>query len=128
MSLIKSEDNKKWINAFVATCAGVAGFVAIRFLEQMGEWFDLEAKIPSFQITVQVVGIIIGLILFIAVTKNKNASEHLNDVYSELVKVTWPKKEDVMATTVGLVIALSIISGIFVLVDMGFRKLLELVL
>jgi preprotein translocase subunit SecE len=49
-------------------------------------------------------------------------------VYAELVKVTWPKKEDVMATTVGLVIALSIISGIFVLVDMGFRKLLELIL
>jgi len=62
------------------------------------------------------------------VTRNKSASEHLNDVYAELVKVTWPKKEDVMATTVGLVIALSIISGIFVLVDMGFRKLLELIL
>ena len=26
MSLIKSEDNKKWINAFVAICAGVTGF------------------------------------------------------------------------------------------------------
>ena len=84
--------------------------------------------IPSFQIFVQVVGIIVGLVLFIVVTRNKGASQHLNDVYSELVKVTWPKKEDVMATTVGLVIALSIISGIFVLVDMGFRKILELVL
>ena len=128
MSLIKSEDNKKWINAFVAICAGVTGFVAIRFFEQMGEWFDLEAKIPSFPIVVQVVGIMVGLILFVVVTRNKDASEHLNQVYSELVKVTWPKKEDVMATTVGLVIALSIISGIFVLVDMGFRKLLELIL
>ena len=124
MSLIKSEDNKKWINAFVAICAAVT----IRFFEQMGEWFDLEAKIPSFPIVVQVVGIIIGLIIFVVVTRNKSASEHLNDVYAELVKVTWPKKEDVMATTVGLVIALSIISGIFVLVDMGFRKLLELIL
>ena len=128
MSLIKSEDNKKWINAFVAICAAVTGFVAIRFFEQMGEWFDLEAKIPSFPIVVQVVGIIIGLIIFVVVTRHKSASEHLHDVYAELVKVTWPKKEDVMATTVGLVIALSIISGIFVLVDMGFRKLLELIL
>ncbi len=128
MSIIKSEDSGKWINAFVAICSFIVGFVIIRFLEQMGEWFDLEAKVANFQIVSQVAGIVIALVVFRLVTTNKNASEHMNEVYSELVKVTWPKKEDILGTTVGLVIALSIVSGIFVLVDMGFRKLLELVL
>ncbi|EQC48095.1 preprotein translocase subunit SecE [Bacteriovorax sp. Seq25_V] len=128
MSLIKSEDSKKWINSFLAIVSGICGLVVIRFLEQMGEWFDLEAKVPNFPITIQVVGIAVAVVIFVSVIKNKSASEHLDRVYSELVKVMWPKKDDVLKTTIGLVIALSIISGIFVLVDLGFRKLLDTIL
>lgn len=128
MSIIKSEDSGKWINAFVAICSFIVGFVIIRFLEQMGEWFDLEAKIANFQIVTQVAGIVIALIVFRFVTTHEQASAHMNEVYAELVKVTWPKKEDILGTTVGLVIALSIVSGLFVLVDMGFQKILEFIL
>ena len=128
MSIIKSEDSGKWINAFVAICSFIVGFVIIRFLEQMGEWFDLEAKITNFQIVTQVVGIVIALVVFRVVTTHQQASTVMNEVYAELVKVTWPKKEDILGTTVGLVIALSIVSGLFVLVDMGFQKILEFIL
>jgi preprotein translocase subunit SecE len=50
----------------------------------------------------------------------------MQEVYSELVKVVWPDKDSIMKMTVGLVIAVSVISGIFVLVDFTFRKILEL--
>ncbi|MFG1500266.1 preprotein translocase subunit SecE [Halobacteriovorax sp. XZX-3] len=128
MSLIKSEDSKKWINAFVAAVSAICGFITIRFLEQLSEWFDLEAKVPNFPITVQVAGIVVGLIVFLVIAKNKNASTMLEDVYAELVKVVWPNKDDVLKTTIGLVIALSIVSGIFVLVDYTFRQLLDIIL
>lgn len=128
MSLIKSEDSKKWINSFLAVVSGICGLVVIRFFEQMGEWFDLEAKVPQFQIVTQVTGILVALIIFVSIIKNKGASEYLSEVYSELVKVVWPNKDDVMKTTVGLVFALSIISGLFVLVDFGVRKLLQIIL
>lgn len=128
MSLIKSEDSKKWINAFVAGVSAICGFITIRFLEQMSEWFDLEAKVPNFPITVQVAGIVVGLIVFMIILKNKSASTMLEEVYAELVKVVWPNKDDVLKTTIGLVIALSIVSGIFVLVDFSFRKLLGIIL
>lgn len=128
MSLIKSEDSKKWINAFVAAVSAICGFITIRFFEQLGEWFDLEAKVPNFPITVQVVGIVVGLIVFMVIVKNKSASTLLEDVYGELVKVVWPNKDDVLKTTIGLVIALSIVSGIFVLIDYSFRQLLSLIL
>lgn len=128
MSLIKSEDSKKWINSFVAIVSAISALIVIRFSEQMGEWFDLEAKIPNFPITVQVVGIVIGLIVFISITKNKNASSYMDEVYAELVKVVWPNKDEVLKITVGLLIALSLVSGLFVLIDFGFRKLLEVIL
>ena len=128
MSLIKSEDSKKWINSFVAIVSAISGIIDIRFSEQMGEWFDLEAKIPNFPITVQVVGILIGLVVFISITKNRNASSYMDEVYAELVKVVWPNKDEVIKITIGLLIALSIVSGIFVFIDFGFRKILELIL
>ena len=37
-------------------------------------------------------------------------------------------KDDVLKTTVGLIFAISIISGIFVLVDFSVRKLLNIIL
>jgi preprotein translocase subunit SecE len=57
MSILKIEDSKKWINAFLAIVSVIAGFVTIRFLLTMGEWFDLEAKIGNFPVVIQGVGI-----------------------------------------------------------------------
>ncbi|OUR94022.1 preprotein translocase subunit SecE [Halobacteriovorax marinus] len=126
MTLVRVEDGKKWINTFVAILSILAGFVAIRFMAQLGEWFDLEAKITSYLVVSQAIGILIGLGTFVGILKNKNASTHMQEVYSELVKVVWPDKDSVMKMTVGLVIAVSVISGIFVMVDFTFRKILEL--
>lgn len=127
MSLVRVEDGKKWINAFVAIISILAGFVTIRFAGQLSEWFDLEAKVSNFLALSQGLGILIGLVTFIGILKNKNASTHMQEVYSELVKVVWPDKDSVLKMTVGLVVAVSIISGIFVLIDFTFRKILELV-
>lgn len=127
MSLIKAEDNQKWINFFVVIISALSGFLFIRFLQQMGEWFDLEAKIPYFLGVSQGAGILLGLIIFIVIQKNKNSKEHLNEVYSELVKVIWPDSESVVKSTIGILIGLTILSCIFVSVDYLFREGLNLI-
>lgn len=126
MSIVKTEDSKKWINSFIAIISVIAGYVTIRFVEQLGEWFDLEARIPNFLLTTQGVGILVGVVVFLSIFKNKNASNHLNEVYAELVKVVWPDKDSILKMTMGLVVALSIVSGFFVLVDFLFREFLQL--
>jgi preprotein translocase subunit SecE len=126
MSLVKSEDNKKWINTFSAICSIIVGYVLIQFLQQMGEWFDLEARVPHFLMISQGLGIVSGLITFIIITRNRNSSTHLNEVFAELVKVIWPKSDDVIKSTVVIIIGLSLMSGLFVGVDFTFQKLLEL--
>ncbi|MCO4792666.1 MAG: preprotein translocase subunit SecE [Bacteriovoracaceae bacterium] len=127
MSIIKSEDGRKWINSFIAIVSILAGFVTIRFLESMGEMFDLEAKVKYFIMISQGVGILVGLTTFISILKNKTASTHLHEVYGELVKVVWPDKDSVVKVTIGIIIGVSIISSIFVGVDFTFRKILELI-
>lgn len=127
MSIIKAEDSKKWINFFIALISMLCGYLTIQFLGQMGEWFDLEARIPFFRGVVQGAGIVIGLAVFLVVKANGQAQEHLNEVYSELVKVIWPDSDSVVKSTVGILIGLAILSGIFVMVDFGFRELLNLI-
>ncbi|EQC46504.1 preprotein translocase, SecE subunit [Bacteriovorax sp. BSW11_IV] len=127
MSLVRAEDKKKWINAFVAIMSILCGYTMIRFVAKLGEWFDLEAKIGNFLAFNQGVGILVGLMVFVLVIKNRKATEHMDEVYEELVKVSWANKDAVLKITVGLVIGLSIVSGIFVLIDLAFREILNLI-
>ncbi len=126
MSIIKSEDGKKWINSFVAIVSILVGFITIRFLEQLGEWFDLEAKVGNFLAFTQGVGVLVGLITFISILKNPKASGYLKEVYGELVKVVWAENDTVLKVTVGIIIGLAIVSSIFVLIDYLAQQLLSL--
>ncbi|RLA61624.1 MAG: preprotein translocase subunit SecE [Epsilonproteobacteria bacterium] len=127
MSILKSEDSKKWINALVAMIAVLSGFVSIRFTETMGEWFDLEAKVGNFLAMSQGIGVAVGLLTFFVVYKNKKAMAYLNGVFSELIKVIWPEKDAVVKATIGIIIGVSIFSGLFVLVDFLCQKVLNLI-
>ncbi len=126
MSVIKQEDNQKWINSLVAVFSIIVAFIVIRFSETMGEWFDLEAKVPNFGLVAQGLGIVLGLVSFVLIVKNKSAYSHLKEVYGELTKVIWPDKDTILKITIGLVISLSIVSGFFVLVDFIFSEVLNL--
>lgn len=126
MSIVRKEDGKKWINSFVAVVSIITGFLAIRFIQQLSEWFDLEAKVDNFVLISQGVGVVVGLALFIGIFKSKSASSHLGEVYDELVKVVWPDRDTIFKVTVGIVISLAIVSAIFVGVDYLFRAMLDL--
>lgn len=127
MSIIRSEDSRKWINTLIASCAVLAGYASIRFIVQLGEWFDLEAKVGNFLGVTQGAGVLIGLAVFVGVSKNKKAMTLLNEVYGELVKAVWPQKDAIVKITIGLVVSLSIVSLIFVAIDLMFRKILEFI-
>jgi preprotein translocase subunit SecE len=127
MSIIKSEDSSKWITALVIIGAALCGFVVFKFAQQMGVWFDLEAKLSSFNFVSQAVGFVSAVIFFAVVMKNSKTSTYLQDVYNELLKVVWPTKDATLKITMGLVVALVIVSAIFVFVDFVFKKILSFV-
>lgn len=127
MSILKTEDKNKWINTFVAISSMLTAYVTIVLVKLLGEWFDLEAKVPNFIILAQVFGIVVGIATFIMALKNTKAMGYLNDVYSELVKVSWPDKDAILKSTIGIIIGVAILAGLFVLVDFIVQKLLSLV-
>ena len=124
MSLIKSQDGKKWINSFIVISSGILGYVFIRFLQQIMDWFDLEAQFPNYDHLASLFGVAVGVLAFLFIQKSKTAYTHLNEVYSELVKVVWPEKDSVLKVTIGIVIGLSFVSLILLGVDYACRTIL----
>ena len=127
MSIIKSEDSRKWITALTVIASALAGFVIYKFVGQLGDWFDLETKISNFNIVAQGLGFLVGVGTFIYILKNSETSSYLEEVYSELVKVVWPSKDATVKMTIGIAIALVIVAAIFTAVDFIFKKILEFV-
>ena len=127
MSVVRKENEKKWINAFAAVVGIISGHLSIRFIAQCGDWFDLEAKIDHFLYLGQGLGILVGLGTFLVILKNKQSAQHLKEVYGELLKVVWPDKDTVLKVTVSIIIGVTILSGLFVGVDFLLQKGLELI-
>ncbi|MEI8345900.1 MAG: preprotein translocase subunit SecE [Pseudomonadota bacterium] len=126
MSIIKSEDKGKWINAFVMLTCILVGFICIRFFYQLGEWFDLEAKLRNFIVWAQMAGVLVGIGTFLYIRNKKEALVHLDEVYAELVKVIWPDKDSTIKVTVGILIGVSIVAAFLILVDFIVSHLLDL--
>ena len=125
MSIIKSEDSRKWITALVVIAGALAGFVVYKFVGQLGDWFDLETKVSNFNVVAQGLGFVTGLGTFIYIMKNNETSTYLQEVYNELVKVVWPSKDATVKMTIGIAIALVVVAAIFASVDFIFKKVLE---
>ncbi len=127
MSILKADDEKKWINTFVISCAVIFGYICIRFFLQLGDWFDLESKIPYFVNSTHAMGVVFGIGSLLFVKNNQKSLQYFSEVYGELVKVVWPDKDAILKLTIGIIIALTIVSGILLFVDYIFNLLLNLI-
>jgi preprotein translocase subunit SecE len=127
MSIIKSEDSRKWITALVVIAAVLAGIVVTKFVVQLGSWFDLETKVSNFGFLAQALGFATGLGTFIYILKSNKTSSYLAEVYNELLKVVWPSKDATVKMTIGIGIALIVVAIIFLGVDFVFKTILDLV-
>ncbi len=58
----------------------------------------------------------------------KQSIEYLQEVQSELKKVTWPTRKQTMGTTLVVIVLVAIVSVFLGLFDYGFSKLIQAVL
>src|SRR5690606_30988426 len=113
MAVASNNEGKKWIQAAVAVACVLAVYVLISFFEKLAEWFALETMIPNFYGITQVVSVLIGIGTFFGIVKNPKASEFLDNVYTEVLKVVWPNRQQTWRHTVVIMIAVTIFGFIF---------------
>lgn len=126
MSSITERQGKKWIQTSVALTCIFLGYVIISFFNQMSEWFDLEAKIPRFELASQGAAIILSLGVFLYIMKNPKTSSFLSEVYQEVLKVVWPDKNQTMRHTIGIMIGVTIVGTMLGVFDIAASSALNL--
>ena len=122
-----SESGKKWIQTSVAVVCMLLGYILISFFETLGDWFELESKIPSFVATSQVLSVLIALGVFVYLMKNPKISSFLTEVYQETVKVVWPNKNETVRHTIGIMIGVTVVGFILGVFDLTATWLLSLI-
>ncbi len=111
-----SKNNSKWLNASVAITCIILCYILIRFFKQVGEWFELEAKLGSFGLATQILSVIISIGTFIYILKNERTSSFLKEGFNEVVKVIFPDKNETLSMTwkvMILVLICGFILGLF---------------
>lgn len=124
---VTTENGKKWIQASVAVTCMIVAYIMMSFFAQLGEWFELESKISNFNAIAQVLGGLIGLGTFIYIMKNDKTSSFLYEVYSEVLKVVWPGKEDTNKQTIVIMIGVTIVGFILGFFDVSATWALSLI-
>ena len=112
MSVSSQDNGKKWIQTSVAITCMLVGYILISFFETLSEWFELEAKIPNYTASSQVLAVLIALGVFVYIMRNPKTSTFLNEVYQETLKVVWPDKNETVRHTIGIMIGVTIIGFI----------------
>ncbi len=102
---------QKWVNLSFIAVAAMLGALVFWTFQNMTGYLDLESKIKKLQIVIPVVSILSGLVVFAILAFNKQANTFMNEVVTELSKVTWPTHKEVSSGTF-ITIVMVLISGV----------------
>ena len=109
MASVSNIENKKWLNSAVAIAAILVGYIWLGFIGQLGEWFELESKVPYFRGMAQGSAVVVGMLAFLITTKNSISASFLRECFTELTKVVWPDKNANVKHTFGIIVGVTVV-------------------
>jgi preprotein translocase subunit SecE len=111
------ENNQKWINLSYVASALLLAYVTFVVATKFSVLFDIEGRIQSLDKILLVASGVIGFGLFFGLNRSSKANGFMNEVVSELGKVTWPTQEETMKATIAVLIAVVIAGFVLWIVD-----------
>ncbi len=105
-------DNRKLILAFYMVCSAVLWFLSRSFIEWTYHTFYAIRRYAAVGVLREMLPVVLGIALFTILLRHPRANTVMDEVVSELRKVTWPSKDDVMKSTTVVLICILIASFI----------------
>jgi preprotein translocase subunit SecE len=104
--------HQKWVNLSYIACAFLLAYVVFTGGLSLSAQFDWETKLRSIDLYLRIISIVAGGLLFVGLYTNQRANTFMNEVVSELARVTWPTQKETTSGTI-VVIVMVILSGAF---------------
>ena len=119
---------QKWVNLSYLAVAGLIVYVIFTGGQYAVSAYDLEARIHNVELVLRGISLLIGLIVFFVLYRHEQANQFMNEVVTELVRVTWPTQKETSNGTI-IVIVMVLVSGMFLgFFDYIWTNLLKMVL
>jgi len=119
---------QKWVNLSYLAFAILLGYIVFSMAGKIVGAYDLEARVRNIELVLRGVSVLAGAILFVALYRNDQANQFMNEVMAELSRVAWPTQRDTTSATF-IVIIMVVISGMVLgLLDYFWIQLLKWVL
>jgi preprotein translocase subunit SecE len=121
-------DNRKIIITSYLTSAMVVWFLARQMIQYFYLTFYQIRRLPGIAFTREVVPVLLGLIVFAVLFRHPKVNLFLEEVVSELRKVTWPSREEVVRSTTVVIICIAICSVVLGVFDLAWGKVVSYLL
>jgi preprotein translocase SecE subunit len=79
--------------------------------------FDVEGRVRSLDKILLVGTVVVGIALFLGLSKSSIANNFMNETVTEVTKVTWPDRDETLKATVAVLIAVTIAGFLLWAVD-----------
>ncbi len=121
-------DNRKIIVGFQLVSSAVLWFLSRSIIQWSFLKFYQLRRVPGAQALQEGVPVLLALGLFVLLLKHRRVNEVLDEVVSELRKVTWPTLADVQKSTVVVIVCILFASGILATFDFLWGKVIGFLL
>ncbi len=115
---------EKFLLAVYIGAALLAGGLISAFALKGVAAFDLESKVQNIELIVRVLGVVLGIAVFVGLRRNNSVNSYLESVAIEfLEKVTWPTWKETWVTALVSIVFVVIVGLILSIFDWVFAGL-----
>jgi len=121
-------DSRKIIVGCYLGASALVWFLVRSFAQWLNFTFYQVRKLPGSEVIREILPVAGGLITFLILLRHPKVNATMDDVISELKKVTWPAADDVKKSTIVVMVCILLASGLLALFDLFFGKVVGFLL
>ena len=125
---METSQYQKWVNLSYLAVAGLVLYITFTAGQYAVGAYDLESRVRNVELILRGGSIVLGGIVFFVLYRHEQANQFMNEVVTELSRVTWPSHKETSNSTI-VVIVMVIVSGLVLgFFDYVWTNLLKMVL
>lgn len=121
-------DNRKLILAFYVACAMIVWFLTRESFQYVYLQFYQVRRLPGVGAAREAIPVVLATVGFLIAIAHTKLNVFMDEAVSELKKVTWPTREEVMRSTTVVIICILVAGVILATFDLLWGKVISFLL
>ncbi len=120
--------HQKWVTVSYLAAAALFGYIVFSMSGKVVSFYDLEVKIRNIGLILRVASVLLGVLVFIVLSRNDDVNQFMNEVMTELSRVAWPTQKETASSTFVVIVMVLISGTVLGLLDFVWIQMLKRIL